>query len=277
MLPLPTQPKIDVSALPAAGGTVSGGGAFPAGSSQTVTATPNVGYAFVSWQEFGDVPPVAPYASVVSTSPSFTFQLNAYRRLVANFTAQNYSIAVSASPGADGTVGGACSACPAGSSQTVRYAEQRLRVCQLDRERQLVSTSASYSFTLNANRALVANFVAALTLAATPSSTTQVGQSYSQTNAASGGTAPYTYSISSGALPAGASLDSSTGTVSGTLIAAGAFSYAIMATDSGNPQQTATAASSGTIAPAPLKVIATPSATTQVGQSYRRSMSRAAA
>ena len=120
VLPLPTQPKIDVSALPAAGGTVSGGGAFPAGSSQTVTATPNVGYAFVSWKEFGAVvPPVAPYASVVSTSPSFTFQLNAYRRLVANFTAQNYSIAVSASPGADGTVGGACSACPAGSSQTV--------------------------------------------------------------------------------------------------------------------------------------------------------------
>jgi hypothetical protein len=109
---------------------------------------------------------------------------------------------------------------------------------------------------------------ASLTLAATASATTQVGQSYSQTNVAGGGTTPYTYSLSSGALPAGASLNSATGTVSGTPTAAGPFSYAIKATDSGSPQQTATAASSGTMTPATLTVTATPSATTQVGQSY---------
>jgi hypothetical protein len=247
---------------------VSGGGAFPAGSSQTVTATSNVGYVFVSWQEFGAVvPPVAPYASVVSTSPSFTFQLNAYRRLVANFAAQNYSITVSASPSAGGTVGGACSACPAGSSQTVTATPNSGYVfANWTENGSVVSTSASYPFTLNANRTLVANFATVLGLASTASPTTQVGQSYSQTNAASGGTTPYTYSVSSGALPAGTSLSSSTGTVSGTPTAAGAFSYAIKATDSGNPQQTATASTSGTIT-VPLVLTATPSATTQVGQS----------
>ena len=61
----------------------------------------------------------------------------------------------------------------------------------------------------------------------------QVGQSYTQTNVAGGGTKPFTYSLASGALPAGTSLNSATGTVSGTPTTAGAFSYAIKATDGG--------------------------------------------
>ncbi len=89
-----------------------------------------------------------------------------------------------------------------------------------------------------------------LTLAATASATMQVGKAYSQTNVGSGGTTPYAYSVSAGALPAGTSLNASTGTVSGTPTAAGAFSYTIEVTGSGRPAQTATAASSGTIAPA---------------------------
>ena len=46
---------------------------------------------------------------------------------------------------------------------------------------------------------------APLMLTATPSATTQAGQAYSQTNIAGGGTTPYVYSVSSGALPAGTS------------------------------------------------------------------------
>lgn len=42
--------------------------------------------------------------------------------------------------------------------------------------------------------------------------------SYSQTLTASGGTSPYTWSISAGALPAGLTLNSSTGVISGTTI-----------------------------------------------------------
>jgi streptogramin lyase len=109
---------------------------------------------------------------------------------------------------------------------------------------------------------------ATLTLAATASATTQVGQSYSQTNVASGGTTPYTYSVSAGTLPTGTTLNTSTGTVSGTPTTAVAFSYTIKVTDSSSPAQTATQASSGTITPATLTLAATASATTQVGQSY---------
>lgn len=59
-----------------------------------------------------------------------------------------------------------------------------------------------------------------------------VGQSYSQTNDARGGKAPYVYSVSAGVLPAGTTLNSSTGEVSGAPTIAGLFSYTIQATDS---------------------------------------------
>jgi antibiotic biosynthesis monooxygenase (ABM) superfamily enzyme len=111
-------------------------------------------------------------------------------------------------------------------------------------------------------------YIPTLTLASTGSSTTQVGQSYSQTNVASGGTTPYTYSVSVGELPAGTTLSASTGTVSGTPTAGGAFSYAITATDSGSPAQTATQIVSGTIAPATLTLLAPVSGTTRVGLPY---------
>jgi outer membrane autotransporter protein len=57
------------------------------------------------------------------------------------------------------------------------------------------------------------------------------GSSYSQTLAASGGTGPYTYSITSGALPSGLSLNTSTGQISGTPAATGSFSFSVSAKD----------------------------------------------
>jgi hypothetical protein len=110
---------------------------------------------------------------------------------------------------------------------------------------------------------------ATLTLAATASATTQVGQGYSQTNVASGGTTPYTYSVSAGTLPAGTTLNTATGTVSGTPTTAGAFSYTIKVTDSTSPTaQTATQATSGTIGTAITTTSITSSANpSSIGQS----------
>nr|WP_282440592.1 putative Ig domain-containing protein [Stenotrophomonas indicatrix] len=56
-----------------------------------------------------------------------------------------------------------------------------------------------------------------------------VGAGYSQTLSGSGGTAPYTFAITAGSLPAGLSLNTSTGALAGTPTAAGTFT--VTATD----------------------------------------------
>lgn len=68
--------------------------------------------------------------------------------------------------------------------------------------------------------------------AALPSGTSTVG--YSSTVAAAGGTAPYTWSVSSGALPTGLVLNPATGVISGTPTATGSFPFTVMVSDSGS-------------------------------------------
>lgn len=75
-----------------------------------------------------------------------------------------------------------------------------------------------------------------------------VATAYSTTLAATGGTTPYTWSITSGSLPAGISLASSTGVVSGTPTAAGNASFTVKVTDA--QSKTATQALSISVAAA---------------------------
>jgi uncharacterized repeat protein (TIGR02543 family) len=72
-----SQFAVTLSSSPAAGGSTNGSGAYNAGSSVTVTATPHTGYNFVSWTDNG---------TIVSVTPSYQFILIANRTLVANFT-----------------------------------------------------------------------------------------------------------------------------------------------------------------------------------------------
>lgn len=54
---------------------------------------------------------------------------------------------------------------------------------------------------------------------------------YSQSVTATGGTAPYTYTVSSGALPTGLTLNSATGSITGVPVQPGLFTFTIRATD----------------------------------------------
>jgi hypothetical protein len=88
--------NLTVSASPAGGGTVGGGGAFAAGSTPTVTAAANAGYAFINWTLGG---------IVAGTSSNCAVALNGDETLVANFQ-PTCTLAVSASPAGGGTVSG---------------------------------------------------------------------------------------------------------------------------------------------------------------------------
>lgn len=66
------------------------------------------------------------------------------------------------------------------------------------------------------------------------------GQSYATTIQATGGQAPYTFALTSGALPNGLSLGAD-GTLSGAPAECGAFNFSVQAADSANPPATASA------------------------------------
>ena len=91
-----------------------------------------------------------------------------------------------------------------------------------------------------------------------------IGQPYSAALSASNGTAPYSFTVASGSLPAGLTL-SSTGMVSGTPTAAGTFSFTVKVTDA-NAQSAGTAFSI-TIAPA-LTLTTSPLGQAQTGNAY---------
>jgi len=66
-----------------------------------------------------------------------------------------------------------------------------------------------------------------------------VNYNYSTTMAAAGGVAPYAWSISSGHLPTGLSLNASTGVLSGTPSGTGNFTFTVKVTDAQTPPATA--------------------------------------
>ena len=99
----------------------------------------------------------------------------------------------------------------------------------------------------------------------------QVGTAYTTILAASGGTTPYSWSISSGTLPAGLTMAAASGTISGTPTTAGTFSFAVKVTDSTAPtRQTATKSFSITVAAAvsPIQITTSSIPAGQVGAAF---------
>jgi hypothetical protein len=78
-----------------------------------------------------------------------------------------------------------------------------------------------------------------------------VGAAYSGSCTASGGTAPYSYSISSGTLPAGLSINSATGAITGTPTTATSAGFTVEVTDSSSPKLTLLQANNLAVSVAP--------------------------
>jgi hypothetical protein len=95
---------------------------------------------------------------VVSNSASYTFNVTTARTLVANFVAV-FNITTSASPAAGGVTSGDGPVNDGGSATVTATANPGYVFVNWTENGTAVSASASYSFTVAANRALVANFV----------------------------------------------------------------------------------------------------------------------
>ncbi len=98
--PNPCMWEIAVTANPAEGGTVSGGGTFEQGTTCTLTATPAEYYIFVNWTEDG---------IEVSTDAEYSFTVESDRNLVAHFEMPVFTIMATANPSFAGEITGASS------------------------------------------------------------------------------------------------------------------------------------------------------------------------
>jgi len=146
------QYAVILSSSPAAGGTNTGSGSYTAGTSVTITASPNTGYTFVNWTENGNI---------VSTSSNYTFAINTTRRLVANFLINTYTLTVTTNPASGGTVtknpdqlkydhgtNVLLTATPNTGYTFTNWTDNGT----------VISTSAAYQISMTRNRVLVANF-----------------------------------------------------------------------------------------------------------------------
>ncbi|MCX6320551.1 MAG: ice-binding family protein [Bacteroidia bacterium] len=140
---------VTLSASPLAGGTQTGAGAYNSGASVTVTATPAIGYTFTYWTEFG---------TVASTNPTYAFTISGNRTLVANYASIVYSVTLSANPSAGGTPSGGGAFNYGNSATVTANTATGYTFTNWTESGTIVSTTASYTFTISANRTLVANF-----------------------------------------------------------------------------------------------------------------------
>jgi uncharacterized protein (TIGR03437 family) len=135
------------------------------------------------------------------------------------------------------------------------------------------TAAGSFSFTVQVkdSAAATATMTFALTITATappliatssPLPVASVGVAYSQTLTATGGSTPYTWSVTSGALPGGLTL-SAGGTISGTPTTAGTYSFTVQVRDSASA--TATKAFTLAVVAAGSSIITTVAGTGSTG------------
>ncbi len=131
-----------------------------------------------------------------------------------------------------------------------------------------VTDSSSPALTQSANLTLTISS-AALVISTSPLPNGQVNTPYTATLAATGGTTPYTWSLTSGALPAGLTLNASTGAITGTPTAAATSTpLTFKVTDSSSPALTQSANLTLTISSAALVISTSPLPNGQVNTPY---------
>jgi hypothetical protein len=136
------------------------------------------------------------------------------------------------------------------------------------------TASGSFSVTVQvtdaakatASQAFTITVVAALTITTATLPNGTVGTAYSQTLAAAGGSGTLAWSISTGALPGGITLNSSTGSLSGTPTAPGTFNFTVGVTGGGQSASKAFTITVGVPAGPPATITGLPATATPATQ-----------
>jgi hypothetical protein len=143
---------VSASAAPAGSGTTTGAGTYAQGSSASLLASPNAGYVFANWTMGG---------TVVSTSPNLNFLVNSNLALVANFTSVgggSNTITITSLPANGGTTSGSGAYAPGSGVTVTATPSAGYKFSKWVESGVVVSTSASYTFTMAGDRTLVAKF-----------------------------------------------------------------------------------------------------------------------
>ncbi len=138
-----------------------------------------------------------------------------------------------------------------------------------------VGTSAALNFTVTDATGATATISKTITIAAALGITTAatlpqatIGASYSQTVSASGGNAPYTWTLTSGSLPTGLTLASATGIISGTVTAPGTYTFILQVADSTGNKSSQAMQISTLSASTPLTILTTSLPSGKTGTLY---------
>jgi len=141
---------VQTSAIPAEGGSVSGGGNYYPGQEITVSATPGNNWNFLYWRINGQI---------VSYQQDYSFAVESNTMVEAVFSSQQVSISLGISPVASGLT--------SGSGIYDKFQQVNLEASPMDgyefgnwtENNQVVASTASYSFSAINSIYLVANFI----------------------------------------------------------------------------------------------------------------------
>ena len=141
--------EITATSSPEAGGAITGAGTYNHFETCTLTATANEGYTFVNWTQDGEV---------VSTDAAYSFTVTGPAAFVANFELNSYEIAATANPEAGGIIVGAGYYYENNDCTLSALSNEGYLFRNWTENGEIVSTEASYSFVVESDRTLVANF-----------------------------------------------------------------------------------------------------------------------
>ena len=144
-----TSYRINVTANPSNGGTVTGAGLYELGDTCTLLAAPNAKFEFLNWTENGEV---------ISTDETYSFAVTGYRNLVANFLQVRFDITASANPEEGGTIEGTGIFMEGQTCTLTATPNEDYHFVNWTENGEEVSTNAEYAFVVAGERHLVANF-----------------------------------------------------------------------------------------------------------------------